>query len=147
MSNFIDPATVTVEQYKELAAEVTALHVAKKEAEEKFEEAKKVYNAKAWILTKVMKHNNENRVADDFGKMTLVTRHGFKIVDYEAAMDFFKEDGSYEDLLKITSADAAKRIGEIALMDGPDGKKVLNPNKVPVGFEYSSSTHFLVTPA
>lgn len=136
--------TVTIEEVDELAIEVRDLYLHKKELELKAEEAKKEYNKKAFELITILVDHDKKNVTGSFGKVTLVEKAYFKITDYDQAMDWLKEDGTYESLRKVSAADFSKRVAEVAVEEGPNKTKLINPEAVPIGAEYSPRRHLLV---
>jgi ClpP class serine protease len=136
---------VTMTEVDNLAAKVKELSIKKSKAEDVFNEIKAEYNSAAYELLNIMRDHEKKKIEGGFGKVTMVTRQYFKITDHAQAMDFLKEDGTYEALRKVTAADASKRIVEIAIEDGPNKTKLCNPTKIPEGFEYNPTEFLKVT--
>lgn len=137
--------TVTLEEVDNLAAKVKELYDKKKDLDERSKEASAEYNKEAFRLMTILKDHDKKKHEGSFGRISMVTRNYFKITDYEQAMQWLKEDGTYESLRKVSAADFSKRVSEIAIEDGPNKTKIVNPEAIPIGAEYSPSEFLKVT--
>lgn len=137
--------TVTLEDVDNLAAEVKELYTKKKDLDAQAKEVSSEYNKKAYELMVILKDHDKKKHEGSFGRISVVTRNYFKITDYDQAMDWLKEDGTYESLRKVSAADFSKRVSEVAIEDGPNKTKLVNPEAIPIGAEYSPSEFLKVT--
>lgn len=127
-------------EVEQLAAKVKELHLAKKEADSIAEEANSEYRKAAFELMNILQDHDKKKLEGSYGKISLVERKYFKCLDAAKAEQFFKDDGTYEQLRKITAADMSKRIAELAVDDG-----LVNPTLVPDCFEFAPSYSLRVT--
>lgn len=137
--------TVTLEEVDALAEEVKELYFKKKELQGLADEASKAYNSKAYQLMNILEDHGKKKHEGSFGKITLVEKAYFKITDYDKAMQWLKDDGTYEALRKVTAADFSKRVAEVAIEEGPKKTKIVNPEAIPIGAEYNPTKYLLVT--
>ena len=117
----------------------------KKELEAKLDDINDAYKEKSKKLLGIMKDHEKKKIEGGFGRVTMVTRNYFKISDYDKAMDWLKEDGTYEALRKVSAADFSKRVGEVCIEDGPNKTKIVNPTLIPLGAEYSPTEFLKIT--
>lgn len=137
--------SMTMEEIDNLAKEVKELYNQKKDLEEKQKDVAKEYNTKAFRLIGILKDHDRTKHEGGFGKISVVTRNYFKITDYEKAMEWLKEDGTYESLRKVSAADFSKRVCEVAVEEGPNKTKIVNPDSIPLGAEYSPTEFLRIT--
>jgi len=137
--------SVTLEELDDLAGAVKALYTRKKELELQAEDASKEYNEKAFKLMTILRDHDKKKHEGAFGRISVVAQNYFKITDYDQAMQWLKDDGTYEALRKVTAADFSKRVKEVAEEDGPNKTKIVNPDLVPIGCEVTERAHLRIT--